>query len=239
MDPVGEWFMVRLDDSPVYEALLKLAEKQDTRGEPVDIEDVARQVWNLPLAIGLDVRNPLVFAGSLAAMRTSVKAALPGALTWEPLEQEYKGVSIVRIQATQAGREMLGPITGDRRGRKDGFLPAVYYAMINGAFYLTLNEDMIRSLIDGAVAKRDSKGTVETATSLHLAPGAADKAKGLLRRLLERQTFEQARTSLPIWYALYRTGIVAEDATPEQARESRLPLPGLPAGQPGRQRIPL
>jgi hypothetical protein len=40
----------------------------------------------------------------------------------------------------------------------------------------------------------------------------------LLRRLLERQTHQQARTALPIWYALYRTGIAAPDAAPEQAR---------------------
>jgi len=76
---------------------------------------------------------------------------------------------------------------------------------MNRGFYLTLNEDMMHSLIDGAVAKRDGKGTVEVATSLYLSPGAAEKTRGLLRRFLEHQTHHQARTSLPIWYALYRT----------------------------------
>jgi hypothetical protein len=216
MDPVGEWFLIRLDDSPVYERLLALSLRAE-QGKPVDVEEVARQVWSMPVAVGVDVRNPLVFAGALAALRTSAQLSLPGALTWAPLEKPYQGVSIVRVQATPAGREMMGPIVGGRPRGKDAFLPAVYYALIDGGFYLTLNEGMMRSLIDGAVAKRDGKGAVEVASSLYLAPGAAEHAKPVLRRLLELQTHHQARTALPIWYALYRAGIVAEDATPEQA----------------------
>jgi hypothetical protein len=219
LDPVGEWFLVRLDDGSAYEKLVKLEDRAN-QGDNVDVEEVAKQVWSLPIAVAADIRNPLVFAGTLTALRTSVKASLPGALTWEPLEKEYRGVSIVRIQATPAGREMLGPVVREGRGRKEAFLPALYYAMIDGGFYLTLNEEMLRRLIDEAVAKRDGKGTVEVASSLYLAPAAAEQTKGLLRRFLEHQTHEQARTALPIWYALYRAGIVAGDAKPEQALEA-------------------
>jgi hypothetical protein len=218
MDPVGEWFMIRLDDSAVYEKLVKLGDQAD-RGENADVEEVAKLVWTIPLAIGVDVRNPLVFAGGLAAARTSVMAALPGALTWEPLEKDYKGVSIVRIQATPQGRQQIGGlIARGKEGGKDPFRPAIYYAMIDSGFYVTLNEDMIKQLIDGAVAKRDGKGTVEVATSLYLSPAAAQQARGLVRRFLEHQTHQRARTSLPIWYALYRTGIVTGDAKPEEAQ---------------------
>ena len=38
---------------------------REDRGENVDVEDVVRQVWSLPLAVAADVRNPLVFAGTL------------------------------------------------------------------------------------------------------------------------------------------------------------------------------
>ncbi len=217
MDPVGDWFLIRFDDSPVYEKLLALSLRAQ-EGKEVDIEDYARQVWSLPIAVGVDIRNPLVFAGTLATVRTSVQMSLPGALTWAPLEEPYKGVSIVRVQATKAGREMMGPLAGGRRRSKDPFLPAVYYAMIDGGFFLTLNEEMMHGLIDGAAAKRDGKSAVEVATSLYVSPGAAERTKPLLRRLLERQTYHQTRTSLPIWYALYRTGIVSEEATSEQAR---------------------
>ena len=78
--------------------------------------------------------------------------SLPGALTWTPLEKEYKGVAVVRVQATPAGRQMLGPLIGEaKEGRANRFLPAVYYGMLDGAFYLTLNEDMLRELIDSAL----------------------------------------------------------------------------------------
>ncbi len=220
LDPVGDWFLLRVDDSPVYEKLVKLMERSNDGGD-VDVDEVAKQIWSLPVAIGADVRNPLVFAGTLAALRTSVMASLPGAVTWGPMEKKYKEVSIVRVGATPAGRQLMGgAVGGARRDRKDGFLPAVYYATIDGGFYLTLNEGMMRSLIDGAQAKRDGKGTVEVATSLYLAPKAAEHVKGLLRRLLEQQTHQQARTALPIWHALYKAGVVAPDARPEQAQEA-------------------
>ena len=113
---------------------------------------------------------------------------------------------------------MLG--VGDGRQGKDAFLPAIYYALIDGGFYVTLNQEMMHGLIDDATAKRDGKASVEVASSLYLAPKAAVHTKALFRSLLERQTHHQARTSLPIWYALHRTGIVAADATPEQAQAS-------------------
>ncbi len=106
VDPVGEWFLVRLDDSPNYEKLVKLAEKADS-GEQTDIEEVARLVWTLPVAIGFDVKNPLSLTAALTTLRTSAMLSLPGALTWAPLEKEYKGIAIVRVQATRAGRQMM------------------------------------------------------------------------------------------------------------------------------------
>ncbi len=90
--------------------------------------------------------------------------------------------------------------------------------MVEGAFYVSLNEEMMRELIDTATAKKEGKAkTVDVNSSLYLAPGAAENTKGLLKRYLELQTFEQARTSLPIWYAFYRCGIVAPDAPADQA----------------------
>jgi hypothetical protein len=217
-DPVGEWFLVRADDSPNYERLVKLAERSDN-GEPVDIEEVARLIWTLPVAVGVDVKNPLTLTAGLTALRAAALASLPGALTWAPLAQEYKGVSIVRVRATPAGRQMLGPLAGPpRRGRANAFLPAIYYAMLDGGLFLTLNEEMMHELIDDALARKEGgPNTVEVNTSLYVAPAAAEHTKGLLKHYLESQTHQRAIQNLSVWYALYHSGVVTEDAPLDRA----------------------
>jgi hypothetical protein len=105
--------------------------------------------------------------------------------------------------------------------RREPFLPAVYYAMIDGGFYLSLNEEMMHELIDTAQAKKEGKGQlVEAATSLHLSPGAAVDTKKILKRAVELQTNWQVRNVLPIWYGLYRSNLVPRDAQPEAAMET-------------------
>ncbi len=216
-DPVGEWFLVRIDESPNYERLLRLAERMSRADKAVDIEEVARLVWTLPVAVGVDVKNPMSLAAALATARTAAMLSLPGALTWTPLEKEYKGVSIVRVGATPAGMEMVGQVWGElRRRRSDPFLPALYYAVVGGGLYVTLNEEMMHSLIDG-VQPADKAAGVEVNTSLYVAPGAAEPTKALLKRVLEWQTHEQARRGLPVWQALYDCGLVAKDAPADEA----------------------
>jgi hypothetical protein len=210
LDPVGKWVLVRADDSPVYGQLADMLERGD-EGENVDAERVARLVFQMPVMVGMDVKNPLTFAASLAAVRTAVMNVLPGALTWEPLEKPYKGVEIVQIKATPAGMRQV-PLGSSRTG-KDPFLPAVYYAMIDGAFYLTLNETTLRDFIDRAQEKSEGKAeTVEVNSSLYISPGAAKLTRSLIQKYLEKQVHEQALASAPIWYPLYRSGLLAEGA---------------------------
>jgi hypothetical protein len=200
--------LVRADDSPVYEKLADLLERMDEGGN-VDAERIARLVFQMPVMVGVDVKNPLTFAAALAAARTSVMKALPGALTWEPLEKPYKDVTIVQIKATPAGMRQVA-LPSSRAG-KDPFLPAVYYAMIDGAFYLALNEAMLHDFIDRAQAKK-SGDVVEVNSSLYISPGAAKLARGLIQKYLEKQVHEQALASAPIWYPLYHSGVIPPGA---------------------------
>jgi hypothetical protein len=217
LDPVGKWFLVRVDESPVYARLAALLEREEGPSE-ADGEEIARLVFQAPVAIGVDIRNPLTFAAALATLRTAVMKALPGGLTWEEMDKPYKGVSIVRIQATERGMSQspLAP----RPGRAP-FLPAVYYAMIDGGFFLTPSEAMLRSLIDQA---RDAGGgkdrAVEVNSSLYLSPAAAEQTRGLLLKSLEKQVSEQALKNVPVWYALYHSGVVAADSAPADARDA-------------------
>jgi hypothetical protein len=208
-DPVGKWFLVRLDDSPVIAKLAALLDREDGL-DNVDGEEVTRLVFQIPIVVGLDIKNTLTFGAALTSVRQGVLKALPGGLTWEPLEQPYKGVPIVRIQATPRGMErVVGP---PQRG-KAAFLPAVYYTMIDGAFYLTPSEALLHDLIDRAQDKGGDKAhTVQVNSSLYLAPAAAEATRGLIEKYLETQVRQQALANEPIWYALYHAGVVPADA---------------------------
>ncbi len=208
LDPIGKWAMIRLDDSPVYGKLLEMMERAE-RSENIDTEDIARQVFEMPLVVGIDVKNPLTFGVTLAAFRLSVLKSLPGGVTWEPLEKPYKEVPIVCIKPSLAAlRPFL--VERERPGRK-AFEPAIYYAMLDGAFYLTLNEKMLHDLIDQAESRKKGEAkTVEVNSSLYMSPAAAKVASELVRRYLENQIQEQTLVNEPIWYALYRCGVVRE-----------------------------
>jgi hypothetical protein len=211
LDPVGKWVLVRADDSPVYGQLADLLDRSEA-GRDVDAEQVARLVFRLPVLVGVDVKNPLTFAATLAALRKNVMEAAPGMLTWGPLEETYKGVTIVRVQATPDGMRQV-PIA-PKRPRREPFLPAVYYATIDGAFYLTLNEATLRDFIDRAQAKPEGRKAeaVEVNSSLYLAPAAAERARGFVEKYLEKEVHRQALAGARAWYPLYRCGLLPEGA---------------------------
>jgi hypothetical protein len=216
LDPVGKWFLVRLDDSEVYGKLADMLEKMDQEGHQVDGEEVTRLVFQIPVMIGVDIKNPLTVGAALASARMAVMQSLPGGITWEPLEKPHKGVSIVRIQATPRGVQQTGIRS---RPGKEPFLPAIYYAMIDGAFYLTPSEQMLRDFIDRTQERKEGKGQkVEVNTSVYLSPGAARLSKVLIQKYLERQVHEQAMSNLPVWYSLYHTGLLLEGSDQGTAR---------------------
>jgi hypothetical protein len=216
IDPVGKWFLVRLDESPVYAKLAAMLDREGGVSE-VDTEEVARLVFQIPVVVGLDIKNPMTFAAALTAARTAVMKTLPGGLTWEPLEPAYKGMPIVRIQATPRGMQQV-PF-GRQRPGKEPFLPAIYYAMIEGGFYLTPNEALLHDLIDRAQDKGDDKAkVVQVNSSLYLSPAAAQSTRPLVEKYLEAQVRQQALANEPIWYALYRAGLVDAEADARQAQ---------------------
>lgn len=216
LNPIGDWYFVRLDDSPAIPKIIAAIEKLNN-GEGFSEEDIAREAWQLPIVIGADIRNPVTLAAALTTLRVNVMKTLPGGIEWEPLKDEYKGVSIVRVGATRRGREQLM----GKDGRRDPFLPAVYYAMTDGALYLTLNEASMKGMIDSIQSQKEGKlPTVEVNTSLFLSPKSAVATRALLEKYLEVQSHRQAMKSTPIWNALYRSRVVATDATAKDAEEA-------------------
>jgi hypothetical protein len=212
---LGDWFAVRLDDSPIYEKMLEsYIRSQMFPDERHDfIEDLA-MAFEMPLTIGFDVRSPVIFAGLLTSVRKAMENTLPGAFEWGPMEKPYKGTEIVRIKTKgeRLGRGIAGP-----EGRR--LNPTFYYALVDGAFYLSFKEEPIKDLIDRSVALKDSKGkqneVAEINSSLHLGPKGAVKAKDLLKLYLEYETHRRAQTNNRLLYALFKSNVVGpQDDSP-------------------------
>jgi hypothetical protein len=223
LNPLGKWVFVRLDDDESVARFAQALEKAD-RGEFDDSDELFRQGWKLPIVLGADVRNTLTMTAALTSLRASALKSLPGGLTWEPMDKEYRGISIVRVEATIAGRNRILGRTKD----ENPYMPAIYYALIDGGFYLTLNEPTMKSLIDTLAAQKNGKSTkVDVNSSLYVSPAAAVSTQGLIQFLLERQTQKQTFASTPIWYALYRSQVVKAGDDAVQSKETAFRILGF------------
>jgi hypothetical protein len=225
LDFLGDWFLVRLDSNDALDGLAG-ALMQDVlgEGEKINEKEATRQFFQVPLTLGVSIRNPLVFAPALAAIRTAIMTSLPGALTWEPMPA-YKGVSMVEVKATPNGEVIkffneIMPDKDDKPG-KEPFTPRLFYALIDGGWYLSVTDAALRSLIDESEAMKEAKKRprsemVDANVSLHLAPGAAGpKLRALLSFYLEMASHEQAVANLPAWYAFYHGGLLDGAANAE------------------------
>jgi hypothetical protein len=205
---LGNWAVIRFDDSPMYAKLAALYERGRIGGENID--EMVEVVFQMPVTLGVQIRNPLVFAGVLTALRTAMLNALPGAVTWEPLEPDYKGVKFVRIQATKQG---LGMVRGGQ-GKKEPFLPAIYYALVDGAWYVSLQEQPIKDMIDRAEARKkqpDPAKNVEPRqinSALYVSPAAAVATKDYIRGYMEKEVQQRALANAPVWYAFQKAGLL-------------------------------
>jgi hypothetical protein len=124
-------------------------------------------------------------------------------------------VQIVRIKAIEPLRS--AGIVGPKGGRR--LDPEFFYAMIDGAFFLSLREDPIKDLIDrsAALKERKDKGEkIDVNCSLYLGPKAAVQSKELLKQYLEWETHRRAQINNRLLYALFKSNVVsAADDSPK------------------------
>lgn len=216
---MGDWAILRFDDSDVYakiaERLLKM--ELDPEGSSGGrFEDEAPQLLQMPVTLGVSVRNPLTFALFLTAVKKQVDNVLPGGLDWDTLDA-YKDVKIVRIRPKVNGEV--------ERFFKDQPKPAIYYALIDGGWYISLREEPIKDLIDQAAARREKKDdkkpeTVAVNTSLYVAPGAAKKAGDFVQGYLEFETQRRAVGNTALWQCLYESGVIPANADAATAQRT-------------------
>jgi hypothetical protein len=219
---LGDAAVIRFDDSPAYAKVLALAERDLV--DFTNTDEWMEAIFRMPVTFGVQVRNPPAFAGMLTALRTIVMNLLPGGQTWDPLEPAYKGVSIVRVQATSRG---VGQVAGQRQDNPDRFLPAVYYALVDDTWYVSLQEQPIKDMIDRSELARAQPAPANASdakpvnSALHIAPETARATKEFARRYLEQEARQRALANAQVWHAFARAGLIDGQAG-ESARQAVL-----------------
>ena len=120
----------------------------------------------------------------------------------------YKGTSIVRIKA-KGDRLGLGMTSGP--DSKSQFDPEFYYALVDGAFFISLREEPIKDLIDRSLLLKERKAQgakAEVNAALYLGPKAAVQSKDLLKQYLEWEAHRRAQVNNGLLYGLFKSNVV-------------------------------
>ena len=207
---LGNRLSIRIDDSPVYAKLVqRVLMREIDRGSVKDVAEDVRLVFQMPVTVGLEIRNPLVFAGVLAALKNAANEALPGTVDWEPLKEKYKGTPIVEIKARADG-----PFGAFGLGKAAGgpFAPALYYALVDGSWFVSLRQECIQDEIDAALARKKGKNaSAPVNSSVYISPQAALHAGGVLQQYLEWETQRRALANANLLLPLYHGKIVSSE----------------------------
>jgi hypothetical protein len=203
---VGDWLFVRVDDSPVFNKLAEMWVQQEF--EPKAYNDLGQRTLQplnqLPITLGIQVRDPDAFRKALHEL---TKGDLFTQFTGEEMKP-YQGETIIRLTNNQPAS-----------------LPSiVYVALIEDVWCLSLSDASLKAMIDEAVSRGERKAPatseppVQMNGSVYLAPFAAKKAEDALRFYLEWASHRRALINGPMWYALYRGGLIDAKASEQVQR---------------------
>jgi hypothetical protein len=217
----GNWALIRLDDNRDLSWLLEQWVRQDLDLEARKaLEPQLPKVFRLPITVGVSVGNDEALTKTLQEMEHWGPYALK---TWK-----YRAVPIRRLK--------FGPDSNlikdlNRLANAGLSKLTIYHARIDDGWFVSLSKAAIKDEIDRAVARKEGKGpkgeVVPINSSLYLAPQAAVQAGDALRGFLEWETHKRALPNNALWYALYRSNLVAEDASEAAMRAVALKYLGF------------
>jgi hypothetical protein len=232
VDGVGDWVSIQLDDGPEIGKLLEFLRRQELQPQAAngdqELQEAARVALQLPLTAGVSIGDKQAFARQLEEIK-SLTLNLLGPYTREHLKPPYKGVTLTRIQF--AADSQLATFLHSGRNP-----PVIFHAQVHDAWYVSLREASLKQVIDQSLARAEGgKGgmlspptpstqrpagrpggesmapSVEVNSTLYVSPAAASKSRGALSAYLEWQSHRRALLNCPIWYALYRAGLVPSE----------------------------
>jgi hypothetical protein len=220
--PLGDWFMVWLEDTPVLRRMTDLWVRRqlDALTEEQLWFTGFRLVFQLPWVAGVQIGDQEEFNRLMNQLRELLEMVKG---TSDPLKPAHRGITISQIRykvldnAAKEVNQHLGP-------GEEPITPSLYHAQIDGAWYITPSQETLKGLIDRTVARREGKQPatkgerVAVNSALYLAPAALAKGQDAVRFYLEWESHRRALSNGPIWHSLYRGGLVSE-SMPLQARE--------------------
>ncbi len=113
----------------------------ELRGAKDHWDFLGDNAYRLPLALHVEVKDPLKLAGFLTALRALADGSAPGLTKWETKTWHEQGY--VKIAPAETGDDQMDKM-------------AVYYAALPDAFVLSLREDLVQRAIDRRAARKNA-----------------------------------------------------------------------------------
>ncbi len=178
-DWFGNWVTVFLGDSANWPDLMDEfgGPEADESPRPKDGERLAK-LFDSPLAVGVEVKNPFALAGFLVAVRSAVTNAAPGMLEWGQSDP-VRGIPTVKVSPVR-GSELERSAPPDVRAAMAKL--ALHYATIRGGWYLTTQRSVLEQLADAAETTPSSPRPVEYSGLFMALPGNMLKSGKLVER---------------------------------------------------------
>jgi len=139
VDWLGDWAMLGMDDTATP-AARDAIRKEVTTGAG---ERSFRDLIELPIYAGIEVRNMTAAVAFLAGARTVLEQAAPGAIQWREVGRE-RDVPFVAVRAGSAGGDELRDLS-------------LYYSFCKSALVLSLSESALRHRIDDCLDGKQPK----------------------------------------------------------------------------------
>ncbi|MGI8908533.1 MAG: hypothetical protein ACR2IE_18820 [Candidatus Sumerlaeaceae bacterium] len=225
-DWIGKWFAVWLDDGPAANHLLDDIfehEFRDAEERESGSRESLASFLEVPVALGVDVKNRFSLAAFLVALQGMVKAAAPDLVRFVP-QDPYKGQTFVKVSPGESGplgRELQRDARrANEAGSADPATTApdlgLFYGTIGDAFYLTTKKFVLEHLTDALDTQTSATGReIEYNALLTASPANAKQARPLVEKALGQATRAMERTRLRQAWLLYRCGLAtsADDVT--------------------------
>lgn len=214
---IGDQATIRLDDGAIFEKWVERYLDWQLRPRNMDrfIEE-APLVLEMPLTLGIKIANENDFDDQLK-MLSGMLDQFVGAN--ERRHYDHKGVPITHIKFKK-DTNITREVNRNRKPDEAVFQPSLYYAKLDGFFYISFREEPIKGLIEQSVARGNrltgEDDLVKGNSAIQLAPPAAVQARRAIKLYQEWESHCRSVANCSAWDTLFRTKLLPPDATKQQ-----------------------